>query len=156
MIAISANPQVMEFFPYVASADQTIDFIERMKAMCNEKSYCYFAVDELETGDFIGFIGLCDQAYDVEFSPCTDIGWRLDPQFWNKGYATEGAKACLYYGLNTLKIDEVVSTAPLINIKSIGVMEKIGMKKYLDFIHPRISDDEHLRNCVCYKITNNS
>lgn len=156
MISISANEKVMEFFPYVARPDQTIDFIDRMKAMCDEKSYCYFAVDELETGNFIGFIGLCDQVYDVEFSPCTDIGWRLDPQFWGKGYATEGARACLDYGLDTLKIDEIVSTAPLVNAKSIRVMEKIGMKKHINFVHPRISDDERLKNCVCYKITNNS
>lgn len=153
MIAISANPQVMEFFPYLATPEQTKDFIERMKSLCNEKSYCYFAVDELETGNFIGFIGLCDQDYDVEFTPCTDIGWRLNPKYWNKGYATEGAKACLDYAFNKIGQEEIYSTSTLINEKSIKIMKKIGMLKHLDYIHPKLKDDERLKNCVCYRIT---
>jgi len=156
MIEISSNPKVMEFFTYLATAEQTIEFIERMQAMCEEKSYCYFAVDELETGAFIGFIGLCDQDYDVEFTPCTDIGWRLDPVYWNKGYATEGAQACLDYGLNTIGLEEIYSTTTQIHEKSINVMKKIGMVEYLNYIHPKLRDNERLKNCVCYRITNNS
>lgn len=152
MIAISADPEVMEFFPYVATPEQTTDFIKRMQLMCDAKSYCYFAVDELETGNFIGFIGLCDQDYEAEFTPCTDIGWRLDTAFWNKGYATEGAKACLDYALNEIGLEDVYSTTITHNVKSLSIMKKIGMTKYLEYIHPRLKDDPDFRNCVCYRI----
>lgn len=33
------------------------------------------------------------------FSPVTEIGWRIASQHWNKGYATEAAKAVLHYAL---------------------------------------------------------
>lgn len=152
MIAISANPVVMEFFSYTATPDQTRTFIDRMKVMYASKSYCYFAVDELETGEFIGFIGLCDQDYDVEFAPCTDIGWRLDPKFWNKGYATEGAKACLNYAFEETEVDDVYSTTTQIHDASINIMKKIGMELHLNFVHPKLKGDQRLENCVCYRI----
>ena len=154
MIAISAYPVVMEYFPYVATPDQTVDFIERMKSMYDDKGYCYFAVDELETGEFIGFIGLCDQDFDVEFCPCTDIGWRLASKYWNKGYATEGATACLDYAFETIGLNEIYSTAPIINTSSINFMMKLGMEKHSDYIHPKLLGNKRLKNYTCYKIAN--
>jgi 2-polyprenyl-3-methyl-5-hydroxy-6-metoxy-1,4-benzoquinol methylase len=123
-----------------------------MQKMFSENGYCYFAVDTLEGNDFIGFIGLCQQEYDVEFSPFVDIGWRLDKKYWGKGLATEGAKKCLEYAFNKLDIKSIKSTAPLVNKDSINVMEKIGMKKLLDFEHPKLLENERLVNCVCYEI----
>jgi len=55
----------------------------------------------------IGFIGLAYQTYETEFSPATDIGWRLKETVWGKGYATDGVKRCLEYAFNELKIDTI-------------------------------------------------
>jgi RimJ/RimL family protein N-acetyltransferase len=153
MVEISADPEVMEFFPAPAAPQRTIEFIERMQQMLIDKGYCYFAVDRLDTGDFIGFTGLCDQTYEAEFTPCVDIGWRLAKKHWGHGYATEGAKKCLEYAFNELKLNSIHATAPAINKRSIQVMEKAGMKKLLNFKHPRLINDERLVNCVCYKKT---
>lgn len=152
MAAISADIDVMEFFPAVATSEQTAAFIERMKIMFTESGYCYFAVDRLEDNTLIGFIGLCYQDYDAPFTPCIDIGWRLGKDFWNKGYATEGAQRCLQYAFQDLKLKNIKAAAPAINTKSIGVMKKIGMRKQLDFIHPRLLDNERLKHCVCYEM----
>lgn len=152
MIAVSADPKVMEYFPAPATPLQTSQFIEKMQAQYREMGHCYFAVELLETNEFIGFIGLMYQDYDAEFTPCVDIGWRLATIHWDKGYATEGAKRCLTYALEDLKLDMVYSTAPIINTKSTKVMEKIGMTKVLTFIHPRLKDNEKLRKCALYKI----
>lgn len=156
MIAISGDSEVMRFFPAVATPEQTSDFIQRLTTLFNEKGYCYFAVDELESGNFIGFIGLYDQNYEAPFTPCTDIGWRLDKRFWGKGYATEGAKRCLEYAFAVLNLDAVLSTAPKINEPSIHIMEKIGMVKQMEFKHPRLKEHPHLETCVCYQINQNS
>ena len=76
MIDISSDSDVMEFFPAIATKIQTEEFIDRMKLMCIEKGYCYFAVDQLKDESFIGFIGLCYQTYESQFTPSVDIGWR--------------------------------------------------------------------------------
>jgi RimJ/RimL family protein N-acetyltransferase len=154
MIAISGDKDVMEFFPAVATANQTKVFIEKMMVLCEKKGYCYFAVEELESQTLIGFIGLNDISYQRPFGTAVDIGWRLDKAFWGKGYATEGARACLEYGFNVLKIKEVVSTAPTVNVRSIAVMEKLGMMKGGEFLHPRLMDFPHLNPCSYFIIDN--
>lgn len=152
MSAINNDPDVMEFFPARVTRDQTADFITRMETMIAEKKYCYFAVDELASGNFCGFIGLCDQNYEASFTPCTDIGWRLDKKYWNKGYATEGAKRCLDYGFRDIQLSNIKATSTLINVKSIRIMQKLGMKQQLFFNHPRLKGDTRLESCVLYEI----
>ena len=92
MAEINADEKVMEFFTDVATKEQTIEFIERMQKQLSDNGFCYFAVDTVENNEFIGFIGLCKQTYEADFTPCIDIGWRLNRKEWNMGYATEGAK----------------------------------------------------------------
>ena len=154
MIDISSDPDVMEFFPATATKIQTIEYIDRMNLMCIEKGYCYFAVDQLKDGSFIGFIGLCYQTYKSQFTPSVDIGWRLNKKYWNYGLATEGAKQCLDYGFNKLGLRKIIATTPIINIKSIRVMEKIGMQKLTEFKHPRVQSDNKISDCVCFEISN--
>jgi len=156
MANISSDEKVMEFFPYVARFDQTEAFIFRMIEMCNKKGYCYFAVEILDTKEFIGFIGLSDQDYDAPFTPCIDIGWRLTTEHWGNGYATEGAKKCIEYAFQELKLKEIFSITPQINQKSEAVMRKIGMNKHLNFKHDRLEEYQHLADCVCYKIESNN
>lgn len=66
----------------------------------------------METGELIGFIGLAYQTYESDFTPATDIGWRLKSSAWGKGYATEGAKRCLQYAFEDLKLEKVIQPVP--------------------------------------------
>jgi len=147
---INNDEKVMEFFPFKPSRENTKEFIHRMQQQYHEKGFCYFAVDILETNEFIGFIGLSEQTYLDELGSFVDIGWRLNTQFWNKGYATEGANACLDFGFNTLNLDTIYSIAPVINIKSEAVMKKIGMQKAKTFNHPKLLNNKRLVNCILY------
>lgn len=150
MVLINMDPDVMRYFPSTQDEITTATFIRTMQAHLQERGFCYFAVDLLETGEFIGFIGLMYKDFEAAFTPCIDIGWRLGKQYWYKGLATEGAKRCLDYAFEELKIPEVYAMAPAVNLPSISVMKKIGMNKIAEFIHPAIADDERLRNCVLY------
>ena len=151
MAAINADRVVMEFFPATKTTDQTRDFIRRMQDQFKRKGYCYFAVDKLADGQFIGFIGLSEQIYNAPFTPCVDIGWRLRQEEWGNGYATEGALRCLDYAFQTLLLKSVVAVSPALNKKSEHIMEKIGMRKQGEFMHPEIRSKE-LKPCVVYKI----
>src|SRR5690606_8882275 len=100
MAAINADPEVMRFFPEPQTREQTAAVIARMKTEFAKKRFCYFAVDKLENGEFIGFIGLCEQTFKADFTPCIDIGWRLKKEAWNQEFETEGAKKCLDHAFN--------------------------------------------------------
>jgi len=154
MIAISADKNVMRFFPATAKPEQTRDFILRMQNQYQKTGYCYFAVDLLETQEFMGFIGLNHFNYEAPFSPGTDIGWRLAEKFWGNGYATEGAIRCLEYAFKDLKLNQIVATATEANVPSISIMNKIGMHFKTNFKHPRLKGFPEIENCVCYEIKN--
>jgi RimJ/RimL family protein N-acetyltransferase len=154
MAQINADPQVMEFFPTVQDAAQTEAFVVRMQQQMADKGYCYFAIERLEDQSFIGFIGLSDKTFKADFTPCVDVGWRLAANAWGHGYATEGAKRCIEYGLNELGIKKIYAIAPVANVKSEHVMKKIGMSKVSVFMHPLLADDVRLRECVVYEIGN--
>ena len=118
------------------------------------KGFCYFAVEELKSNLFIGFIGLSEQNFEASFTPMIDIGWRLSKQYWGKGYATEGAKSCLEYAFNNLKLTTISATCPIVNKNSEHVMQKIGMVKKGFFNHPLLKNFHNLEQCVLYTIEN--
>jgi RimJ/RimL family protein N-acetyltransferase len=151
MHEINSDEKVMEFFPNIPTIEQTEKFIERMKEQYENKGFCYFAVDKLENKEFIGFIGLSGQTYEADFTPCIDIGWRIKSSEWNKGFASEGAKKCLDYALNELKLEDVYSIASKINTKSEHIMVKIGLKKQYEFEHSLLTKNDRLKTCVLYK-----
>lgn len=150
MTEINADARVMEFFPSTQSEEQTKAFIGRQHLQQQERGHCYFAAELLETGRLIGFIGISYQDYDAHFTPCVDIGWRLHPDVWGQGLATEGAKACLNFAFNELKLPEVVAVAVRQNTPSIRVMEKIGMTYDSSFDHPVLAHRPDLKTCVLY------
>jgi len=150
---LNADKDVMEHFPNVLTELETTDFIKRLQNHSIDKGYTYFVTEVLATGEFIGFIGLAYQDYKTEFTPATDIGWRLKKSAWGKGYATEGAKRCLDYAFNELYLDKVISTCVLQNVNSEQVMKKIGMRKLGLFNHPKLKDFAKYEKCVCYEIS---
>ena len=72
------------------------------------------------------FIGWCGLKYSPELDEY-DLGFRFFRKFWNMGYATETAKACIDFGFDKLKLNKIVGRAIKENVASIRVLEKIGM-----------------------------
>ncbi|MDN5709992.1 MAG: GNAT family N-acetyltransferase [Planococcus sp. (in: firmicutes)] len=149
--ALNANPNVMEFFPKTLSCAESDALVDRIETHFEEKGYGLWAVERKEDKAFIGFIGLLDVNFDIGIEDATEIGWRLDQQFWKKGYATEGAKACLTYAFNELGKKEIYSFTSMINTPSETVMNRIGMEKAGEFDHPRVPEGSPLRKHVLYK-----
>ena len=152
--ALNANPDVMEFFPKTLSSTESDALIERIEMHFEEKGYGLWAVERKQDGAFIGFIGLLDVNFDIGIDDATEIGWRLDEKFWKKGYAAEGAKACLAYAFNDLGKKEIYSFTSTINTPSETVMKRIGMEKAGEFEHPRVAEGSPLRQHVLYVIKN--
>lgn len=153
--ALNADPDVMEFFPKLMTLEETAAMVERVNARYEADSFCFWAAEEKETGNFIGFIGLGRPSFEAHFMPCVEIGWRLARPYWGKGYAPEGAKEVLRDGFERANLDEIVAFTAALNAKSIRVMEKISMHRDPkdDFLHPVLEDGHHLKPHVLYRIT---
>ncbi|MEL6676493.1 MAG: GNAT family N-acetyltransferase [Bacteroidota bacterium] len=148
--ALNADPEVMRYFPKSLDRETTQKFIDKIMAHHQAHGYGWYAVDELSSGSFMGFIGLAYNDMDVDFTPCVEIGWRLAKNFWRKGYATEGARACLDFAFESLGMSEVYSFTALQNLPSQGVMKKIGMYRVGEFDHPKLTKGHALERHVLY------
>ena len=150
---MNADLEVMEHFLNPLSIEESSEFIDRLQRHYAKHGFNYFAVEILETEEFIGFIGLTYQEYESEFTPAVDIGWRLKRSVWGEGYATEGAKRCLQFGFEELGLESIISTCTQKNLKSEKVMEKIGMMKKGEFNHPKLKAYPEYEKCLCYSIS---
>jgi RimJ/RimL family protein N-acetyltransferase len=150
---MNADSEVMQYFPKKLTTAESAEFIERLQKHFDTHGYNYFAVELLESGELIGFIGLAYQEYEADFTPATDIGWRLKHSAWGKGYATEGALRCLKFAFTELKLPKVVSICVVQNLPSEAVMKKIGMTKKGHFTHPKLFGYPGFEDCVWYQIT---
>ena len=149
---ITSNPEVMQFFPKILNRQQSDELANQIKYLIEIKGWGLWAVELLETQEFIGCIGLHPQPSKFDFSPCIEIGWRLDTKFWNQGNATEGAHACLRFAFEELGFEEIVAFTAKHNFSSQKVMEKIGMRFSHDFLHPDFDDHHPLREEKLYRI----
>lgn len=149
-IKMSQDEDVMEFFPKLLNEEESKNFITRMQLHFKKHGFCYFAVDDLTTDQFIGFVGLLHQNFKSNYTPSVDIGWRLMKSAWGKGFATEAAESCLEYAFSELKLNEVYAFATIKNKGSEAIMKKIGMKYIDTFNHPFLNDYEDLQKCLVY------
>jgi ribosomal-protein-alanine N-acetyltransferase len=88
---------------------------------------------------------------ETELSHVANLGWAINPEFQNQGYATEAARALIEFGFQTLKLSVIYATCDARNRASYKVMEKLGMKK-VGFIKGTKEIKGHVRDSYRYEI----
>jgi [ribosomal protein S5]-alanine N-acetyltransferase len=73
-------------------------------------------------------IGNCGIRMDKANALQADIGYELDPNHWNHGYATEAAHAIVDFGFSSFGLHRVWSWCVADNVGSAHVLEKLGMR----------------------------
>lgn len=153
--ALNADAEVMRHFPSPLTAQQSGEMIDRMTAAWAQRGFGLWAVERVDTSEFIGFVGLAPPGWQAAFTPCVEVGWRLARQHWGHGFAPEAAFAALEWGFANVELprDEIVSFATVANTNSHRVMQKIGMVRDVDndFDHPLLPDWAGRRH-VLYRI----
>lgn len=149
---LNSDDRVMEYFLKTLSYEETVEFYDRIQEEFAAFGFGVYAVEEKETHAFIGFVGLHNVTFAVDFAPAIEIAWRLLPEVWGNGYATEAASACLEYAKNELNIRDIYSFTSLPNKRSERVMRKIGMTRVKEFNPPLVEPDHPLYKHILYKI----
>ncbi|ASV86878.1 acetyltransferase domain protein [Ochrobactrum quorumnocens] len=153
---INSDDEVMRFFPFRRNRAESDKLFELLQTMIAETGLGFYALEEKQSGQCIGFAGLARTDLEPYFPNGTvEIGWRLARPFWGKGYVTEASKALLAYAFEALELPEVVSFAVFNNDRSTSVMQRINMVRDAasDFDHPRVPDETpHLKRHVVYRI----
>ncbi|MCH6259147.1 GNAT family N-acetyltransferase [Puniceicoccaceae bacterium K14] len=152
--SMSTDPQVMEYFPKTLSRIESDAIADKSEKLISERGWGVWAVELLESKDFIGMVGLHIPTAELPFSPCVEILWRLARSYWGNGYATEAANAVLRVGFEKLELEEIVAFAALKNKRSRAVMKRLGMVDTGEtFTHPALPTNSSLREHCLYKIS---
>ncbi|MFL9832462.1 GNAT family N-acetyltransferase [Chryseobacterium terrae] len=127
---LNSNPNVIKYTGNSAfkNIDEARIFLESYSDY-QKNGFGRWAVVNKSNQEFLGWCGL---KYDEDLNE-TDIGFRFFEHFWNKGFATESAKACIDYGFEKFNLKTIVGRAMKENIASVKVLEKIGLTYVKDF-----------------------
>lgn len=154
---INSDERVMRFFPMRRTRAESDALIDRLAGAISDQGFGFAAAEIAMTGETIGFVGITRVDASNNGGPrgSVEIGWRLAPEYWGKGYATEAALKWLEFGFETLGLPEIISFAVWSNEASVAVMRRIGMEHLSDgdFLHPSVPDTHpELKRHVLYRM----
>ena len=153
---INSDDRLMEFFPFRRDRTASDALMDALRDEIEGCGHGFAAVELAATGECAGFAGITEAELEPILPAGTiEIGWRLAPEFWGKGIATEAALGWLDYGFRTLGLPRIVSFAVAGNSRSTAVMRRIGMAEVEGgaFRHPRVPDTHPLlQKHVLYRL----
>lgn len=152
--AMNADPEVMRHFPGPLDDEGNARFVETVRARWAAGEPSFWVIEAPGVAPFVGAAGLGVVHFDAPFTPAVEVGWRLAPAHWGRGYATEAALAAVRYGFDHLGLDRIVAFTVPANAASRAVMSRIGMERVVDgdFDHPGVPEGHPLRRHVLYAI----
>jgi ribosomal-protein-alanine N-acetyltransferase len=122
---LMADRDFMRFSLGVYTREQTATFVEKLIGWERAGLPSQFALIVRSEGVFIGYCGFYH--HPTEGIDDVEIGYRLQPGYWNRGLATEAARAVRDHAFRDLKLPRVISLVHPENIPSRRVAEKNGM-----------------------------
>ena len=151
---MNADPEVMRYMVRPLTREESDAFIERAERHFADHTFGLWAVEVSTTGSFIGYVGLSIPRFEAHFMPAVEVGWRLDLPYWGHGYATEAARAAMTDGFERIGLKEIVSFTVPVNLRSIAVMERLGMTRdpVDDFDNPNVPQGHPYRRHVLYRL----
>ena len=138
MYELDSNPLVHQYLGNkpIHSIEQAEICISNVKQQYKDNGIGRWATIEKSSGNFIGWSGLkFVTSVENNRSHFYDVGYRLLPKYWGKGYATEACKASLKYAFEIMNLNEVIGACHEENKASRRVLEKCGLSFKENYIY---------------------
>ena len=127
MAQLFANADFMRFSStgVYTKREQTEVFVQKVTGWDHAGVPSQFAVVRRGENEIIGYCGFFHHPeHGIED---VEIGYRLHPDYWNRGLITEGARAVRDHGFRDFKLTRLISLIHPENTPSRRVAEKNGM-----------------------------
>jgi RimJ/RimL family protein N-acetyltransferase len=150
---LNTHPSVVESLGSSPTRDESDAMVARYGDELGREGWGFWAVEVAGRAPFVGKVGLHRVDAALPCAPAVEVGWRLHPDWWGHGYATEAAAASLRVGFES-GLEEIVAFTTTLNTRSQAVMARLGMVHDADgdFDHPRQAEGSPLRRHVLYRI----
>lgn len=123
---LNSHPDVMRYIEVCRPANKVRELLEKAIKHYQNHGFSFGSVFEKSSGNLIGQAGILYLNYD-DTQPDIEIGYRLHPSYWNKGYATELSKALIQWGFKYLSTQKLIGVIHPDNNRSRRVLERVGM-----------------------------
>jgi len=125
---VFAKPEVWKY-PYgrAFGAAETEEFVASQTEHWNVLGFGLWLVIDRHSSRTLGYVGLAVPTFLPQVLPAVEVGWRLDPDVWGNGYATEAGAAALDGAFGALGLPQVISLPQVDNPASVRVAERLGM-----------------------------
>lgn len=121
---LHADPVVMQYIRPVQSAAETAHRLDELLAEAQaQPGLGLFPAQRLVDQAIIGWFVLTP----LEKTGDIQVGYRLFPEHWGQGYATEGTRALLGYGFTSRELPQIVGVTHQENAASQRVLQKAGL-----------------------------
>ena len=123
--AFNSDPEVMRYTGEALS--ENVEQVRQMiRAYPDYRMHGFgrWAVVYKPDHRIVGFNGL---KYLEELDE-VDLGYRFRTDYWGRGIATESSRAIVRYGFERLGLEQIIGLVLPENLRSIRVLEKIGMR----------------------------
>ncbi|MEO5699980.1 MAG: GNAT family N-acetyltransferase [Casimicrobiaceae bacterium] len=136
---LDSDPQVMRYLnggAPLSHAEVRATLVRTLRYYDNFPGLGVWRASRRDSGAFIGWFCLkyCGTSCDVE------VGYRLVPEAWGMGYATEGAGALVHQGFLSLGLLRVIGITHPQNRASQHVLRKCGLTSegFAYYYHRRV------------------
>ena len=153
LAALNADPVAMRHFPAPMTRAESDAWAGRLEAHFATHGWGFWAVERRDRPGLIGAVGLMHIAWEAEFTPAVEIGWRIAPAFQRQGLAAEAARLSLAAGFGPIGLAEILAFTVPANAPSWLLMAGLGMRPAGTFEHPRLPEGHPLRTHLLYRLT---
>ncbi len=127
LASLWSDPDVTKYIPIILfrTKEELEEFIPLTRQRWAERGFGMLIVTTKENDTVIGYCGL----QFLNSSPQVEIYYGFSKNAWDRGFATEAARAMLRFAFETVKLESVAGVTQPENTASQKVLEKIGLKK---------------------------
>lgn len=122
--------------------------IETINKEDNSQKYTWSIF--LKTGEVIGQITVQPKDEYPNNPEIRDIGWFINPKYQGNGYATEAALEVLRFMFEEVEIEQIITSAAIVNPGSWRIMEKLGFKRTGEKGSTYFDEEDNIIKNYCY------
>ncbi|WP_462187759.1 GNAT family N-acetyltransferase [Frankia sp. CcWB2] len=121
--AMNADPETMRYLDGTFGAAGTERLVTHLIGMWVIRGHGMWAVEDRETGEFLGRAG----TYFADGWPEVEVAVSIRRDRWGQGLGTEAIRAALDFGFQRLPVDELITATHQENAGMNAIAGKLGM-----------------------------